>query len=299
MLARVLKFMLIAHLLFGCAWFWAFRFDALGVSLAGLWVPLAALVASFAFKFFLAALVNRGDPAPRASSAAWVRACGRELWCALKVFGWWQPFRSGATADWLPDRPGSQTGVVFIHGFLCNRGIWMRWLKALNDEGRAYSAITLEPVFGSIDGYVAQVETAIARVTAATGRPPILVCHSMGGLAARAWLRAAGPHGGQRVRHIITLGTPHHGTWLAKFSRAQNGREMRHGSPWVRELSGAPDNWSSRFTCWYSNCDNIVFPATTATLAGADNRLAAGVAHLELALDKHVMNACLETIRAS
>ena len=42
MLARVLKFMLIAHLLFGCAWFWAFRFDALGVSLAGLWVPLAA-----------------------------------------------------------------------------------------------------------------------------------------------------------------------------------------------------------------------------------------------------------------
>ena len=48
------------------------------------------------------------------------------------------------------------------------------------------------------------------------------------------------------------------------------------------------------FTCWYSNCDNIVFPASTAALAGADNRFVDGLAHVQMAFDPGVMQACLE-----
>jgi hypothetical protein len=43
------------------------------------------------------------------------------------------------------------------------------------------------------------------------------------------------------------------------------------------------------FTCWYSNCDNVVFPASTATLEGADNRLIAGAGHIDLAFRDDVM----------
>ncbi|RYF38882.1 MAG: permease, partial [Comamonadaceae bacterium] len=50
------------------------------------------------------------------------------------------------------------------------------------------------------------------------------------------------------------------------------------------------------FTCWYSNCDNIVFPTSTAQLQGADNRFVDGVAHVQMAFHPEVMKACLDEI---
>jgi triacylglycerol lipase len=96
------------------------------------------------------------------------------------------------------------------------------------------------------------------------------------------------------VHHVITIGSPHHGTWLGRFSRVANGRQMRLDSRWLRRL-GEPAA-ARRFTCWYSNCDNIVFPAATATLAGSDNRLVAGAAHVALAFHPRVMAESLALI---
>jgi hypothetical protein len=54
---------------------------------------------------------------------------------------------------------------------------------------------------------------------------------------------------------------------------------------WVGQLQRAePARRAALFTCWYSNCDNIVFPTSTAALGGANNRLVEGVAHVEMAL---------------
>jgi triacylglycerol esterase/lipase EstA (alpha/beta hydrolase family) len=122
--------------------------------------------------------------------------------------------------------------------------------------------------------------------------PPLLVCHSMGGLAARAWLRQA--EAAAQVERVITIATPHQGTWMARFSRLRNGRQMRARSEWLQQLARDEARRTlPPFTCWYSNCDNIVFPASTATLAGADNRLVAGAAHVELAFRPEVVDATL------
>jgi triacylglycerol esterase/lipase EstA (alpha/beta hydrolase family) len=182
--------------------------------------------------------------------------------------------------------------VVFVHGFVCNRGFWTPWLARLAGGRHAFVAVNLEPVFGSIDAYAPIVEQAVARVTDASGLAPVLVCHSMGGLAARAWLRS-GAHAA-RVHHVVTIATPHRGTWLARHSRLRNGRQMALGSDWLRQLeadvAGQPQ---PPFTCWYSNCDNVVFPASTATLPNADNRLVVGAAHVDLAFHPKVMDATL------
>ena len=300
MLAHLLQSILFVMFAVGCACLWYFRAEAWWLAWAGFWFPPVALASVLALEFALAAVVNRADPAPRAKVRNWVIAWSRELWTALKVFGWWMPFGQRTVPDFLPVAVTGQTGVVFVHGFFCNRGIWTPWLKILRKEGRAFSAINLEPVLGSIDHYASQVDVAVSRVTAATGRPPVVICHSMGGLAVRAWLRSAGPAADQRILRVITLGTPNSGTWLARFVRVANGRQMRHRGAWVRQLeAGEPAHRFTRFTSWYSNCDNVVFPASTATLAGADNRLASGLAHVELALDPEVMRCCLEGIRAS
>ena len=233
-----------------------------------------------ALEFVLLGRGTRGDAAPQPSTRQLVSAWAREVVDDAVVFGWRQPFDWRREPDCLHGTPGT-AGIVFIHGFVCNRGFWTPWLRQARARGHAFVAVNLEPVFCSIDEYCRIIDDAVQALTRATGRPPMLVCHSMGGLAARAWLRHDG--GRTRVAHVVTIGTPHRGTWLARFSRLPNGRQMRVGCDWLNALPGAEPDAARLFTCWYSNCDNVVFPPSTATLPGADNRFFEGAAHVDLA----------------
>lgn len=248
-------------------------------------------------EFFAVAHVNRRDPAPKATAGALVRAWWDEVRVAPLVFSWRQPFRwrclPDADAGGRADRPV----VVFVHGFVCNRGFWLPWMRTLRTRGLPYTSVNLEPVFGSIDNYISLIDRAVHRAHALTGAAPVLVCHSMGGLAARAW-RAATPDADTLVSHIVTIGSPHHGTWLAQFSHVPNGRQMRQDGPWLRALQEReaqrwPTGAYAPFTCWYSSADNIVFPASTATLRGADNRFVHGQPHVAMAFADEVMEGTL------
>jgi triacylglycerol lipase len=129
------------------------------------------------------------------------------------VFCWRQPFRSQRWPDQLPADAHGRRGVLLVHGFVCNRGLWNPWLQRLRRTGRAHVAVNLEPVFGSIDDYVARLEPPCGGWT----RPPAW---------RRWWWRTAwaawrcalvGPAGRRPARctRCADLGTPHHGTWLA------------------------------------------------------------------------------------
>jgi pimeloyl-ACP methyl ester carboxylesterase len=280
MVARLQQCIVLTWLLAATAWTSAWWTHSPYMAAGGLLVLALGHAAFLALEFVASYHVNGRDSLCRAPAMQCVRAWLAESRVALQVFCWQQPFRSRAVADHLPH--GSRLrGVVLVHGFLCNRGFWNPWMRELRARDHPFVAPNLEPVFGSIDQYVQCIDEAITRISTATGRPPVLVCHSMGGLAARSWLRGADA---TRVHRIVTIGTPHRGTWLARFSRTANGRQMRIDGDWLRQMeiergsTGRPP-----FTCWYSNCDNVVFPTSTATLSDADNRLAAGRGHVELA----------------
>lgn len=300
MLAHFQKIITLSLLGAAAAWLRAFWRSSPTLAAAGFAAIVLGYSAFLAIEFVALRFANKNDLTPQAGWGDIVRAWLGETVAAPRVFCWWQPFRSNAVPDNLaPDSAlQGKRGVVFIHGFVCNRGLWTPWLRQLKADGHAFVAVNLEPVFGPIDDYAPIIEDAVQRVTRATGLPPLLVCHSMGGLAARAWLRATGAYA--RVHHVVTIGTPHHGTWLARFSQVANGQQMRMACDWQRQLENdLPLHRQALFTCWYSNCDNIVFPTSTATLPGADNRLVRGVAHVQLAFEATVMRDSLARIRAA
>jgi hypothetical protein len=290
----------------GLAWALMARDGWLAVAVAFAWLANHAWV--LALEFLLLPVLSKGDPAPRPGVMSLLGAWIAETHHAWRVFSWRQPFRWRA----CPDRVAGEgvvgrRGVVLVHGFLCNRGFWTPWLRRLEADRRAFVAVNLEPPLTSIDAYAQQIDAAIAQVHQATGLPPRVVCHSMGGLAVRSWLAQRTTEGeavADRVERVVTIGSPHFGTWLARWSPTRNGRQMRRGSDWLQQLdttrcAGLAGLAPERFICWYSNTDNIVLPASSATLPGADNRLVEGAGHVDLAFREEVIKMTLDGLDAS
>lgn len=290
MLARLQQFTLLTQCLLTLAWGWWWWGTSVLLALAGMTLLTLGYTLLLALQFAWLRAVNRADPVGSPPWALLRRAWWRECGNAALVFQWRQPFRANAEPDHVVSN--GLRGVVLIHGFVCNRGIWQPWLRALRAQNRCVVAVNLEPVFGSIDAYVPIIERAVRQVSQASGRRPVLIGHSMGGLAARAWLCAT--QGDARIHRVFTLGTPHHGTALGAFASSRNGQQMRIASPWLKALQAQePAARAGQFVCWYSSTDNIVMPAGTATLAGADNRLRPGLGHVTLACDDTLMQEVL------
>lgn len=250
--------------------------------LAGLYLLVLAHPTLLGLEFILSRFVSRKSGATHVGAAAVWRAWRGEWVASTVLFGWRLPWRADAIADHLPGKAQGVRGVVFVHGILCNRAIWNPWLASLRLQERAFVAVNLEPVFARIDDYVPLVDAAVRRVEAVTGLAPVIVAHSMGGLVARAWLRShVSP-----AAHVITIGTPHRGTWLARWSTSPAARQMRAGSPWLTALEAdEADDKGERgrlFTCWWSDCDQIVYPSPAPVLAGSKTRCLTGVGHVAL-----------------
>ena len=260
---------------------WGWHSGHFGWAMAAVVLLVGGYALALALEFLMLALLNRPDPAPRPSTSQLFKAWAGEVIAAPQTFCWRQPFFSQRWPDHLPAPAQGRRGLLLVHGFFCNRGLWNSWLERLHAQGVPFVAINLEPVFGSIDDYTGIIESAVCRLEQATGMAPVIVAHSMGGLAVRRWwLEQANA---ARVHHIVTLGAPHQGTWLARFAMTKNSRQMRQLNGWLNTMVARESATSMRhFTCFYSHCDNIVFPAAMATLPGADNRHLAGVAHVHM-----------------
>lgn len=296
MIARIQQFTTLTLIALAAAWAW-------GASALGWYGSAAggALLILFGYALFLGVefllLAAHGSDSaagrPPASDLFW--AWLNEVLRTPLIFCWRQPFQSRAEPDHLGADATNRRGVLLLHGFVCNRGIWNPWMKRLRFYGIPFVAIDLEPPFGSIDAYVTDIEAAVCRLEAATGAAPVVVAHSMGGLATRAWL-ATQPRI-DRIHRVVTVGSPHHGTWLARFAVTRNGEEMQPESSWRAALEARERRSDyARFTCFYGRCDNIVFPIVSATLPGADNRHLEATAHVQMVYHSAVFDEVMRLV---
>lgn len=282
MVARLQRMISLGLVLGAVAWAGYFLFSDQPMFALGATLLVACAYASIlGLEFVLLALFGGEGAVPPAPVHHLLVAWFKEVVHTPVVFGWRQPFRAAAEPDSIHRAPLAKHAVLLVHGFLCNRAIWNPWMVVLRRSGVPFVAVDLEPPWGPLDDLVPIVECAAERLYAATGLPPVIVAHSMGGLVVRAW--HAEPANAARAAKIVTIATPHHGTWLACVGWTTNVRQMRRGSEWLRRLAAkeAPETYR-RFICYYGSCDNIVFPAVSATLEGADNRQLERTPHVQM-----------------
>ena len=277
------------------------------------WHPAAALAAAVGAVLALRLAINLNNfrlsrrwrsavPAEfQLGPAAALRLCWREFAASLRSSSWDMLLPSPL---WLAPPAGAGPAappVLLLHGYACNGGYWRALARQLRRAGISHYALDLAPPGAAIDQFVPQVRAAVAMLCARTGAPQVvLLGHSMGGLVARSYLRADGP---ARVARLITLGSPHHGTALARLGPGANAVQMRHGGAWLAalaqaEAAAAGSGGAVAVVSLFSHHDNIVAPQDSARLAGARNLAFGAVGHVALGSDASVMQCVLAEIAA-
>ena len=242
------------------------------------------------------------SPTPQAfrvGAAAMIGYVLGEIGALAALYAVLQPFdRVWMGASRPPVGSGSRLPVLLVHGYVCNRAVWRALADVLRRRGNCVAAPNFEPVYGSIDLWVPQVAARIDELLAATGREQVvLVTHSMGGLAARAYLRE---HGGGKVARLVTLGAPHHGSMHAHLGAGENAREMEPGSRWLAQLAAEEiSGVAAPLVSIYSHHDDFVTPQTSAAHPHARNIALAGIGHLAMHFSRTVRDLVLREIDAA
>lgn len=291
MLARWLRWCLLAEVAMVAAGVtWAVRAGSTGGGQAMVVAPvvLPALYAIAVAAAYGIARLHASPPPPGVPAGrlvAWAGGVGEWL-VAFLLFAAVQPF-AGAWmgGDGVGRLPPGRRPVLLVHGYMCNRGLWWWLRRRLRVQGIAVATVDLEPPLAGIDQFAEALHGRIEQLVAETGADRVdIVAHSMGGLAARAYLRR---YGTGRVARLVTLGTPHRGTRLAYLGPGRNAREMQPDSPWLRLLDAAGPS-PVRTACIWSTHDEIVAPQDSGRLAGAREFVVHGRGHLALAFSPAV-----------
>jgi triacylglycerol lipase len=231
------------------------------------------------------------EPAQRLSAVQWIYFFAAEYFHFCMQSLLLLPFRAFFhTATERGNGPTQGRVIVLQHGFMHNGAVWFFTARALETLG--FRAFTIDqPLYACIDTMAERLHQRIEDIVARTGEAQVtLIAHSMGGLIARAYLRK---FSSARLRQLITLGSPHQGTYHAVFAGGTNGRQMRRGNAWLTTL--ATERMGIRLVSIYSVHDTIITPQDSSWVEGAENIVVTGIGHVSMPsgrrMRKHIVHA--------
>jgi len=192
--------------------------------------------------------------------------------------------------------------VLFVHGYNSSGAVWATMVGRFRNDGW----LTTELATFSYNYNLSNATTAatikqkvdsIRQVNATT--PIAIVTHSMGAMSARYYTRNLG--GDAAVATVITLAGANHGTNTAIFcGSAISCQEMIPGSAFLNALNATDETWGApRYGTWWSNCDEVINPRSSALLAGATNNQTACINHSALHEDAKVYASVRDFVNQS
>jgi len=190
--------------------------------------------------------------------------------------------------------------VVLVHGLVDNRSVFTVMRRALKRRGFAQVCTwNYSPLQRDVESAAAALGRHIERICQESGHDRVhVVGHSLGGLVARYLVQRLG--GDARVESLVTLGTPHAGTRWAHVLPTPLVRQLRPGSPLMRELAEPSPDCRTRITAVYSDLDQVVVPSAAGRCdhpdLGARNVLFRGIGHMSLPIHRGVVDEVAATL---
>lgn len=200
----------------------------------------------------------------------------------------------------LPQRPPTLRSaplrpVILLHGLFHNRAVWFLMKQRLEQCGFTVVTVNLPP-WEFVDTLGRKVAQTVEETLISFDVERVdIVGHSMGGLLARYYIELMG--GEKRVDHCVLLGTPNAGSRLAPFAVSHLGQDLLPGSDFLNELNAAPLSRSIRYTTIFSHHDNLVIPAQSAELAGAETVELEWLGHTSLLFHREAIEATVAALR--
>ena len=303
MLARVVRFSLaLEALLYAALGLWLHHGWAWSAPAIAALVLALALGSRLGFLFLTALLgwLHRSPCAPEhcIDFAGTVRYLLGEYRALLKDNFYYLPWERWVLRPDPAPAACERIPTLLVHGYMSNRGYFTPMVRRLEAAGLTQVHVpNCQVLFASIEHFAGELHGEIERIASGCGRERVnLVCHSMGGLAARHYLRE---HGAGRVAKLVTIASPHHGTMLATMGLGLNARQMHPGSDFLSALAAteaaAPPAVDA--TSIYSPHDNLVSPQATSRLPWARNVAIPGVGHVDILASERTFEEVLEELR--
>jgi triacylglycerol lipase len=203
----------------------------------------------------------------------------------------------------LPTIPRAPAGpatpsrhVILVPGIHDSARTLRKLERSLTEAGFHPHLATFSPNNGSLplEASARQIQTKIDAFLPPGARYS-LVAFSMGGLVARYYVqRLADP---TRIDTFLTIATPHHGTWLARFGFHRGVREMIPGSPFLRDLDSDAASFASiRWVTIRTPLDLMIIPSRSSKLPWAENHTYPVLIHPLLVWDNRVIRRTIESL---
>jgi triacylglycerol lipase len=188
--------------------------------------------------------------------------------------------------------------VVLVHGIFDTSKIFDRMVSWLRTSGLRPLALNLIPSSGALglDELAAQVGEFADRHLSPSEHFD-LVGFSMGGLVSRYYVQRL--RGIERVRRLITISTPHHGTFSAYALGNRGSRQMRPGSDFLRELNrDAALLERVRLASIWTPLDLMILPANSSRLGVGEEFSIPVALHPWMLRSKRVLEVVARLLRA-
>lgn len=203
-----------------------------------------------------------------------------------------------------PDKldPAARRPVLLLHGWVHNRSAFLLMQHGLRRAGFGPVHTFEYPSFvADLDEMAHRVGPAVQRLLATSGRDScVLIGHSMGGLIARQYVQELG--GDRFVDTVVTLGTPHRGTYSAYCGLGRSAEQCRPGSDYIRRLERTARPGGTHWISYYSDLDFMVTPAVSAKLThralDATNVRVRDLGHLSMLLSRSLLDDLVHRLNA-
>lgn len=188
--------------------------------------------------------------------------------------------------------------IILLHGYVMNHSAFLVMRQALTEAGfRHVRAFNYPQFTHGVPEVGRMLQAEVERVLEATGAERCsIVGHSLGGIVARYYAQVLG--GDKTLDTLITLGTPHMGTYTAHFGVGPAAMQMTYQSPFLNELRRSARPSNVRHISYYSDLDLFVVPAVSAKLTDpvlqATNIRVRDIGHLSMLLSGEVVQSVVD-----